>query len=926
MDSTGELRRAMQRARQDRDDEVATRLMTLAAQRHVLGHHDEAVTIGRFTALRTLGRGSSGLVLEAYDPKLERKVALKAVDRGSLGSHGLSEARALARLNHPNVVTLFEVDQYDDGYVLVMELVDGHNLGEWLDEQARTTRELMKVLLEVGEGLAAAHEAKIVHRDIKPSNVVIDVSGRPRLIDFGLASAPTPPSRSSGGSEDTSSGLVGTPAYMAPEQLAGRRGDAGSDQYSYCVMAYEVLVGHRPFLGTTLEELAAAQASPVPFPRRRRIAKRTRKALARGLSQRPEDRFASMNDLLSEMRPRPLRALYVSGATAAVIVAGFAAWGRGDQARCVLDDPEIPGWGSSQRNAVRNAIFATGSSYADQTWTNVERSLDGWVSAWREAYQSSCRRVEERGLTFGESAIHRCLERHSTAFRIIVDALDPLETDEVWKASRVVAELPDVSSCLDPEPRAAGLSAEDPDAQCEERLTRAAAQRALGNYEVQGRLARECEERADALGLPFEGAKARVEVGDAQHNLGNPEQAQEAFSTAFHAALERDYDAVTADAAFGLALVAEARRKPEDGLVWARTAEVLYRKLEDEARTRATLLRSRLEELRGNGPAAIEILDEIIDGAGPDTAPGLLASAHHARGNAKANLGQYREALADYERSSEFFTRSFGSAHPNVVFAQVGIGTSQMRLGETQEAIKILTEAAARVGSMLGSNHPARAAALTNLALAHAEANDLERVLEIQREVLEIQRRTFGEESVQVGSSTVNIATTLVGLERFEDALEALRGVRTIYERPEASEERSTLFFWISLCDVNANIERYRDAVEAISHASRIASETLPPEHPLHDSIRLRQGTLYVEVGRTEAALQLLEAGPLDDSMRPDSTVGIIARLTLAYLLRAFRRDLDRASKLRAEADRRLRDADSKTREAIERWRSERGW
>jgi eukaryotic-like serine/threonine-protein kinase len=189
-------------------------------------HHERGTSIGRFLVLEPLGWGGMGIVLSAYDPHLDRKVAIKLLrgdifrgdDRTGRGRDVLvGEAQAMARLNHPNVVTVYEVGLLDDGAYVAMEQVEGRTLRAWLSESPRSWQEIVDMLAQAGRGLAAAHRSGIAHRDFKPDNVLVGADGRPRISDFGLAMG--------------TSGVVGTPAYMSPEQAAGGDGGAAGDQY-----------------------------------------------------------------------------------------------------------------------------------------------------------------------------------------------------------------------------------------------------------------------------------------------------------------------------------------------------------------------------------------------------------------------------------------------------------------------------------------------------------------------------------------------------------------------------------------------------------------------------------------------------------------------------------------------------------------------
>ncbi|MEM9455329.1 MAG: serine/threonine-protein kinase [Myxococcota bacterium] len=302
--------------------------------------------LGRYVVLGTLGRGAMGTVLKAFDRKLDRRVAIKVLRRGVEQQYAkrlVREAQALAKLSHPNVVHVYEVDEVDGQNFVVMELVPGRTLHEWMQQQERRGwKECVEVFLQVGAGLAAAHARGLVHRDFKPSNAIIDESGRVRVLDFGLArkvdrlGLEEQTTNVMGAEPDlvlslslTQTGTVlGTPAYMPLEQMQGGEADARSDQFSFCAALYEALYGERPYEGESLAGLVIAMRGGVvrvPIARTS-VPRRLRRALLRGLAADPEDRWPSMDALLVELRRvlAPRRKRWVTIAlVGGMLAAGF---------------------------------------------------------------------------------------------------------------------------------------------------------------------------------------------------------------------------------------------------------------------------------------------------------------------------------------------------------------------------------------------------------------------------------------------------------------------------------------------------------------------------------------------------------------------------------------------------------------------------
>jgi serine/threonine-protein kinase len=265
--------------------------------------------IGRYIVLDVLGAGGMGTVHAAFDPVLERKVALKRVKSRASGASEevkarlLREGKTIAQLNHPNIVSIFDMGVSNGEVFVAMELVEGGSLRAWLAARPRTWREVLAVYLDAGRGLACAHRAGLVHRDFKPENVLIGTDGRVRVSDFGLSTSVardewTPlPASAVARAEDklTETGaLLGTPAYMSPEQWEGLPADALSDQFSFCVALFEGLMGARPF-ERFAQRPTWARVEPSGG---RGVPPAIRAALDRGLSIEPRQRFPSMDALL----------------------------------------------------------------------------------------------------------------------------------------------------------------------------------------------------------------------------------------------------------------------------------------------------------------------------------------------------------------------------------------------------------------------------------------------------------------------------------------------------------------------------------------------------------------------------------------------------------------------------------------------------
>ena len=282
----------------DRNDTLLTTdgaLATTALAAPGDGGADPALArrrIGRYELVRSLGAGGMGVVWEAIDPELGRRVAIKLMreERSArLAERMKREAQALAQLHHPNVVAVYDVGLDDGELYLVMQLVVGATIDRVLEASTLTRGEIVALVAQAGRGLAAAHRAGIVHRDFKPSNVLVDGDGVARVSDFGLARASDAGGGGAGGVADgsldasiTRGDLVGTPAYMAPEQFLGGPITAATDQFAFCVTLWEALAGERPFAGASVDEVREAVIAGRMRELPARIPRRARSVLLRG--------------------------------------------------------------------------------------------------------------------------------------------------------------------------------------------------------------------------------------------------------------------------------------------------------------------------------------------------------------------------------------------------------------------------------------------------------------------------------------------------------------------------------------------------------------------------------------------------------------------------------------------------------------------
>ncbi len=722
--------------------------------------------LGRHVVLATLGEGAMGRVYLGYDPTLDRRVALKVLRpaggpsapdrsraRASRDERVLREAQALARLAHPNVVAVYEAGRSEAGVYLAMEYVAGATLRAWLAAEARGPRRVCEAFLQAGAGLAAAHAAGLVHRDVKPDNVLVGDDGRVRVTDFGLATFDAPAGAGVAGADDAGAGdaasreadrprgLAGTPAYMAPEQLAGERATPASDQFAFCVALYEALCGVRPFAGRGLAELRAAVERGVPTRGAGAPPARVAAVLRRGLAARPEGRYPSMAALLDELRaaaaPRR-RALAASVALALGAAAlAFAARPSPPADPCAGgDERAAAAWGDARRGELERALRAAGAPAAGAAAARVSAGLDAYARGWRGAYRATCEATavrHEQSPDVLDARMH-CLRQRFDAFDALVDALAVGDLATLAAAGDAVAGLPPVADCADAvtlvamdrrpsEPAAAARLLA-----LERRLADLRAAGLAGHYERARALAAELVPEAVALGHRPTAAGARLLAAANARRAGAYAEAEaEAREALFAAEAGRD-DRGAARAWLELVAVAGERGDVAGALASAQHARAAVARVGD-----APLLSATLHHQRGVALTAAGALDEA--GAELERSLALatkeLGEAHvevartwSALGNLARARGELERALALHERALAIDERALGEGHPAAARHHHNLGGVLRLLGRRGEALASYRRALELETSGLGARHPATALTRNSLALALLEGGE----------------------------------------------------------------------------------------------------------------------------------------------------------------------------------------------------------
>jgi tetratricopeptide (TPR) repeat protein/predicted Ser/Thr protein kinase len=776
---------------------------------HLEGDHGlrRGTVVGRYTVLELAGRGGMGEVYAAYDAELDRKIAFKVLRQHGRQTDGrdrerlLREARALAKLSHPNVVAVHDLGTFEGRVFVAMEFVDGVTLKDWLSEHPRTRDEILDVFVAAARGLAAAHAAGLVHRDFKPGNVMIARDGAVRVLDFGLARHldetnaamgtasvagelhPTAlPAKTTTTTLTATGELLGTPRYMAPEQMRVEPTDARTDQFSFCVALYEALYGEPPFAGATLKllmpEVLAGRVRPPP--QRSSVPPWLRRILLRGLSVSPDARWRSMTDLAAKLVNAPARArrrwvIAAGGLALAGLVAGTltrstphaASLCRGGPARLAGVWEPVGDRARPRRETVRRRFLASGAPMAQVAWERTSRLLDRYAADWLALYANTCEATHMRGVQSARDLDLRmgCLDERRLGLAALTDVLVAADSNVVAKAVSAASALPLLERCADvvqlgapvapPRDRATGARVDDV-------RKRAAAAKALddtGRHDDALKRIKVLIEEARTMGYPPLLAELLTSRTAFQNGANYKPEVAAIGEEAVMVAVASGRDALAARAASELvAIFGYYQARPAEGWRWSRMARALFdRAGSKDAFEYAKLLHNEaiVEFLENRPRSALDRLNESValmkKALGPEHPQVALnlddiAMAWH-------QLGNDAEALSISSEALRILSKAYGSATTEICLTQANRGEYMVGLHRADESLPVLEDATRCWESQVGPEHPFVAYPLTAWGRALLEkrtpqpaeaARILERALRI-REAREPDKTLIAE-------------------------------------------------------------------------------------------------------------------------------------------------------------------------------------
>jgi len=771
---------------------------------------------GRYVLLSRLGAGGAGLVYSAYDPELDRKVAIKLLRAIEDEHHDLSDARArllreaqaMARLKHPNVLPVYDVGTLDHAnssrVFMAMELVEGGTLRAWL-KQRRSRREILDIMTACGRGLEAAHAAGLVHRDFKPENVLVDTDGRVFVTDFGLvrAAGPSentdPPPPSSLTSPLTAADAVlGTPGYMAPEQYAAEEIDERTDQFSFCVTLCEALCSRRIFDGRTVAEVEASTRDhrAVDAMRDAKLPSWIVRVLARGLSREREARYPSMAALLAALAADPSRrtrrAVMAAGVLALVAGGAFGVQrlaARRDQQLCTGAERQLAGvWDVGARERVRQAFDRAN---VGKLFGHLADALDGYARDLTAQHRDACEATRVRGEQ-PESVLGlrmSCLDTRKKELGALSSLLADADRATAFRAVELAAKLTSVRSCGD----IAALTARVPpptDPQTHTRVDELRQQ--LAQSKVLANAARYPQARQivdDVIRAeaalhygPLRAEALELLAHLQREQDGDMKAAKQSLVDAMVAAYAAHDDARVASTMTDLAMLhGYWLGEHEEGERWARFARAAIARVGGSDELEAERARVEAEILIGEDKgseavaAAVPAMRLAEKLYGPISVQ--TATFHATLGAAQSTAGNEAQAREHYSAQHAILEKLVGPEHPLVAMALNNLGLNAEAEGRLDDAERYYHASVSLLENTLGAEHPRVAIALSNLGATLRALHKPADALAAFQRAIEINERRFGPDYADSFDALLGVGQSLVALGREREALAPIERV-----------------------------------------------------------------------------------------------------------------------------------------------------
>jgi len=849
--------------------------------------------VSRYRIVDELGAGGMGEVFSALDPELDRRIALKLVklSQREKAEHArnrlLREAQALAKLSHPNVVAVYDVGTHADRVFIAMEHLEGRTMADWIEEASAHPpgarwREGLALMLQAGRGLAAAHAEGLVHRDFKPANIMVSADGRVRVLDFGLArrfgeqgdSEDSGPfsggavgpdsleqsgpfasgphgsrsqlsSRSSLRMQLTQAGMVmGTPAYMAPEQFFGGRIDARTDQFAFCIVLWRVLFGQRPFEGDSFQELGRAVSrgelrEPPKLPGLPRVI---RLALQRGLSVSRDARHPTMDALLDELEravaQRRRRRVWATAGGLLLLggVGGALALSAADaEAPCRGAEAKLAGvWDDAVRARMTEAFARSDVPYAEDARASATRALDDYATRWVELHTETCEATRVRGdqsealmdLRIG------CLDGKLRDVAAQTALLAEADVDVIKNAAQATQALPRPEDCVALERDAAALFQPDDPAiattveTVREQVAKARALGYAGKYDAGLVEVEAAAATARATGYKPVIAEATSLLGELQERKLAGTPARAGYEEALYAAMASGHALHEALALIGLISVWGMHLSDtETALRYGLQAEAVVERLGQPPQLRAAIALYRGNTLMAANrfeAALVELGRAVEISEGVAIAERIHLAALNNLAAVHGQQGHYREAAEAFKRVLELTEQRLGAWHPTVGTNHNNLGVTYSRLEDYELATQHTERALEIYGKTLGPDHPEVGRSYHNMGVIQSSTGRLQEALDSYKKALELKIAGMGPDHPSVALTANNVGDVLVRLGRAKEAIAYFEDALRIWAK-QGPDNPSSMYGLISLAEAHLALEDPKQAEPYIRRALALA-------------------------------------------------------------------------------------------------------
>lgn len=805
----------------------------------------------------------------------------------------MREAHALAQLSHPNVVAIYDVETGDRGVVIVMELVRGVTLSEWLDAQPRSTDEILRRFLEAARGLEAAHRAGLIHRDFKPANVLISEEGVARVLDFGLARGedhgsigsmsdvePTAhdESHSVGPFDElTDQGLVvGTVAYMAPEQHLGHRADARVDQYAFCIALWQALAKRHPFSDANdLRTMVKAKLSgQLSWPRGVAIPRRLLQALRRGLATDRDERWSSMEPLIRTLERtlgRSQRQRTAGLVALGSVISGVGVWfggpGSATTAPTCIDGRTRLGsvWDGAARSKVHAAFETSKVRFAEDTWVHLSERLDAYANRWASTYAEICEASTVRREVSSEVADLRmsCLATARNELRVTVDLLSAPDANLIRRVPHLLDDLPSLGRCqgLEALEDQVPLPSDPNQAAAVKRarplLARARKLYAVAEYDATLRKLDDVDavlSEIDFEPVIAEATLVRARVYSAQ---GRDEEAASLLRSTVRKAVDGKFSGTSRQALFSLAKILAVRLDQfDEGRFLAELGVDLAqghgsRELADAHHALATVLHKTADYAAAEDHYRTAMA-ELERAGGRNDAD--YAAMWTNLASVTREQGRFAEAEREHRAALALKLEVLGPEHPDIAASYNNLASVRRQSGDLPGAREALRHAIEIAEAALGPTHPDLALYRSHLAgVLKDEGHSAAAEREYQA-AIEIEQRASGEDHPAVTHSMSGLAQLFRESGRYQEAESIQRELVAMLEKRRGPDHPATAMERANLANTLLGRERYEEAEGLYREVLTAMLDVYGPRHESVAQVHGLMGVALQHQGRLEEA------------------------------------------------------------------------